>query len=89
LVRRSQYNLAGTFHSRRSQYNLAGTFHGRRSCLLKTGFLAGKGAENTKEKSSSVLYRFKRVLFSQKIEKLCMKDNGLQITLLKCKHLQF
>jgi hypothetical protein len=32
--------------------SLAGTFHRRRSRLLKTGlFRAGKGAENTKEKS--------------------------------------
>jgi hypothetical protein len=37
---------------RRSQYGLGGTFHRRRSRLLKKGFFrAGKGAENTKEKS--------------------------------------
>jgi hypothetical protein len=37
---------------RRSQYSLAGTCHHRRSRMLKNIFSrAGKGAENTKEKS--------------------------------------
>jgi hypothetical protein len=41
---------------RRSQYTLAGTFHRRRSPLGENRFLqAGKGAENTKEKSRQCL----------------------------------
>ncbi len=39
---------------------LAGTFHPKRSPLLKAGFfIAGKGAENTKEKSRQC-FRFLR-----------------------------
>jgi hypothetical protein len=41
---------------RRYQYNLIGTFHRRISRLGENRFLqAGKGAENTKEKSRAVL----------------------------------
>jgi hypothetical protein len=50
LVRRSQYNLVGTF------------FHRRISSLGENRFLqTGKGAENTKEKSRAVLYASLRV----------------------------
>jgi len=37
--------------SQKIPYSLASTFHCRRAPFLKTGFFAGKGAENTTEKS--------------------------------------
>jgi hypothetical protein len=61
---RNSDGLAGWYFPlvRRSEYSLAGTFHRRRSRLLKNKFLqAGKGAENTKEKSRQCfMYRVRR-----------------------------